>query len=56
MSQLRGYALVDELRLRAEDTANPETAQMLLDAASEIRDLVEEVKVLAGRLRRLEQD
>ena len=53
MSALKGYALVDALRVRAEDTANPETAALLLAAADEVRDLVEEVKSLEGRLRRL---
>jgi hypothetical protein len=44
LQELTGYALVNELRRVADDTANPERADLMMRAAAEIEQLIEELR------------
>ena len=49
-----GYQLCDLLRKTAEETANPERAQIMLWAADEVERLINEVRILEKEKSRLE--
>ena len=49
-----GYQLCDLLRKTAEETANPERAQIMLWAADEVEHLINEVRILEKEKSRLE--
>ena len=48
-----GYQLCDLLRKTAEETANPERAQIMLWAADEVDNLIDEVRLLEKEKSRL---
>lgn len=51
----KGFELVKELSRIAEETANPERANIMLNAAEEIEELLKELKELQKTIRSLEK-